>query len=207
MATPIPTPIYHFTHAENLDQVLQRGALICKNETERSRIQYRSAAFESVQAQRHEYAVPVSARGSIHDYVPFYFNSKSPMLYTIKCGNLPNIQMQHLVFFRSTAQAVADAGKDFAFTDGHGIMSLSDYYDDLSELDQVPWQVVNAQYWKDHVDGKRLRQAEFLVHQQLEWSLVDNVGVYSEEMKNWVSSRLLAGRQNPPVTVRRGWFF
>lgn len=168
---PVPTPIYHFTHIDNLARLLGTGMFLCKNEMIAQNSQYRSSAFDSVQAQRENFKVPVSKGGTIHDYVPFYFNSRSPMLYTIHSGNVNNIRMQDLVFFKTSAQTVAGSGHDFAFTDGHGIMALSDYYDDLADLDQVPWNVINAHYWNDFQDGRRLRQSEFLVYKSFNWRL------------------------------------
>lgn len=204
---PIPTPIYHFTHIDNLVRLLGTGMILCKNEMTAQNSQYRSSAFETVQARRENFQVPVSKGGTIHDYVPFYFNSRSPMLYTINCGNVADIRMQDLVFFKTSAQTVVASGSDFAFTDGHGIMELSDYYDDLSDLEQVPWNVINAHYWNDFQDGRRLRQSEFLVHKSFNWSLVEAIGVYNQDMKERVEL-LTSNLQQPPVVeVRRNWYF
>ena len=204
---PIPTPIYHFTHVDNLARLLGTGMILCKNEMKAQSSPYRSSAFETVQAHRENFQVPVSRGGTIHDYVPFYFNSRSPMLYTINCGNVADIRMQDLVFFKTSAQSVVASGSDFAFTDGHGIMELSDYYDDLSDLEQVPWNVINARYWNDFQDGRRLRQSEFLVYKSFNWNLVESVGVYNQYMKERVE-QLTSGLQQPPVVeVRRNWYF
>jgi len=204
---PIPTPIYHFTHVENLVRLFGAGMLLCKNEMTAQNSQYRSSAFDSVQSHRESFQVPVSRGGTIHDYVPFYFNSLSPMLYTINCGNVENIRMQDLVFFKTSAQTVEASGIDFAFTDGHGIMDLSDYYDDLTDLDQVPWNVINARYWNDFQDGRRLRQSEFLVYKSFNWSLVELIGVYNQDMKEHVE-QLISNLQQPPVVeIRRNWYF
>jgi hypothetical protein len=129
------------------------------------------------------------------------------MLYTIGCGNVANIRVQDLVFFSASAQAVAGSGGDFAFTDGHGIMSLSDYYDDLADLEQVPWRVVNARYWNDFADGRRLRQSEFLVYKRFNWSLVEVVGVYNQEMKVRVEALISNLQQPPTVDIKRSWYF
>ena len=163
---PIPTPIFHFTHADNLVSLLCAGEILCKHEMSAMDTVYTNCAFDSVQVQRGNFNVPVSKGGTIHDYVPFYFNSRSPMLYTIKCGNVGNTRMQDLILFQSSAQKVAASGNYYAFTDGHGIMDLSDYYDDLADLNKLPWNVINANYWNDFQDGRRLRQSEFLVYKR-----------------------------------------
>lgn len=181
--------------------------MLSKNQLTKLQISYSSSAYDSVQAHRSAFSVPVAKKGTIHDYVPFYFNSRSPMLYTIKCGNLQGVRMQDLVFFKSSAQAVANSGSGFAFTDGHGIMALSDYYDDLKDLDQLPWNVINATYWTDFVDGSRLRQSEFLVYEKFDWGLVESIGVYDATMKVKVENLISSYAHKPKVDVQSSWYF
>jgi len=204
---PEPTEIYHFTHINNLSALINTGALLCKNEMTKNNAAYKSSAFDSVQEQRQIHPVPVSPNGTIHDYVPFYFNSLSPMLYTIKNGNIDGVEMQDLVFLKSTAQAVEGSGCKFVFTDGHGIMELSDYYNHLANLDRIPWNVVNARYWNDFTDGRRLRQSEFLVYNKFDWSLVQTIGVYNDRILNRVKSLVNKLSHQPNVEIKSNWFF
>ena len=91
---PLPTPIYHFTHISNLSSLISSGGIICKNGVDSSSITYQSSAYESVQGHRESFEVPVDPGGVIHDYVPFYFNSLSPMLYAVHRGNIPGVDMR-----------------------------------------------------------------------------------------------------------------
>lgn len=204
---PIPTPIYHFTHFSNLQSLVRNGGLICKNGVDENGIGYTSSAYASVQGHREQFSVPIDPHGVIHDYVPFYFNSRSPMLYAIKTGNIPGVEMREVVFFQTTAQRVDHAGKPFVFTDGHGIMALTDYYNDLEDMNQVPWEVVNAQYWNSYPDGKRLRQSEFLVLKSVGWELIETIGVYNQEMKVRVEQEISRLAHKPTVEVKLGWYF
>ena len=204
---PVPTKIYHFTHIDNLSVLISTGAILCKNEMLKNNTSYKSSAFESVQEQRKIHPVPVSPNGTIHDYVPFYFNSLSPMLYTIKNGNIDGVEMQDLVFFKSTVQAAEASGCKFVFTDGHGIMVLSDYYNNLASLDKIPWNVVNAKYWTDFLDGRRLRQSEFLIYNKFDWNLVQTIGVYNSKMLNRVNALVRGLSYQPSVKTKRNWFF
>jgi hypothetical protein len=204
---PVPTDIYHFTHINNLSSLVVTGMILSKNEMQKEGNTYKSSAYDTVQLQRQIHPVPVSPNGTIHDYVPFYFNSLSPMLYAIKTGNIDGVEMKDLIFFKSTAQAVEDSGARFTFTDGHGIMALSDYYNDLASLDKVPWDVINARYWNDFPDGKRLRQAEFLVHNSFNWNLVQLIGVYSSAMLTTVASVIDTLEYKPSIKIKQSWFF
>lgn len=200
----VPTVIYHFTHIDNLSVLINTGAILCKNEMSKNNTAYKSSAFDSVQEQRKVHPVPVSPNGT---YVPFYFCSLSPMLYTIKNGNIDGVEMQDLIFFKSTVQAVETSDCKFVFTDGHGIMALSEYYNDIENLDQIPWDVVNARYWNDYPDGKRLRQSEFLVYNKFDWSLVQTIGVYNGSMLNRVKSMVGELQYQPNVEIKLNCFF
>ena len=204
---PVPTDIFHFTHINNLSNLIATGAILSKSEMQKQGNTYKSSAYDTVQSQRQVHPVPLSPNGTIHDYVPFYFNSLSPMLYAIKTGNIDGVEMKDLVFFKSTVQAVESSGVKFTFTDGHGIMALSDYYNNLASLDKVPWDVINARYWNNFPDGKRLRQAEFLVHEKFDWSLVQLIGVYSGAMLTTVASVIDALEHKPSVQIKQNWFF
>src|SRR5262245_52338288 len=133
-----PTPIYHITHVDNLPTILKSGGLQCNATLKGAATAYASIAHDNIQDRRQHTAVPCGPGGVLHDYVPFYFGPRSPMLFTISRGNVPTCPGQgpvvHLV---STAQAVQARGLGFAFTNGHGIMALTDFYDNLQDLDEV----------------------------------------------------------------------
>lgn len=204
---PLPTSIYHFTHISNLSSLISSGGIICKNGVDSSSITYKSSAYETVQEHREAFRVPIAPGGVIHDYVPFYFNSLSPMLFAIHRNNIPDVDMRDVVFFQTTAQTVDRAGTLFVFTDGHGIMELTDYYNDLGELSEVPWNVVNARYWNNFPDGSRLRQSEFLVQSKLDWDLIQTIGVYNQAMKTHVETLIQHLSHKPSVEVKLGWYF
>ena len=60
--------------------------------------------------------------------------------------------------------SIAAAKAGFVFTDGHAIMQLSKFYDDLGYLTEIDWDIMEEKYWRDTIedpDRKRRRQAEF----------------------------------------------
>ncbi|NOQ36518.1 MAG: DUF4433 domain-containing protein [Methylococcaceae bacterium] len=199
--------IYHFTHLDNFSKLIKTGSILCKNQMIAENQRYQSAAYEDIQNQRKAHPVPVLPYGTLHDYVPFYFCSRSPMLYSIKQGNLINIQMDKLVFLKSSVQTVIAVNKAFVFTDGHAIMDFSDYYNNVADLKNVSWEVVNAHYWNDFDDGRRLRQAEFLVHQFVEWQLIETIGVYSQQIKDEIMQKIQGLSHKPDVQIKSSWFF
>jgi ssDNA thymidine ADP-ribosyltransferase, DarT len=164
------THIYHITHLRNLQSIIDAGGLMAKNRLDRQQINYADIAHQSIQDRRSTVQVPCGAKGVLHDYVPFYFAPRSPMLYTIKMGNVAGYQegQNPVIYFVCEAETISSMGIEFAFTDGHAIMSYSSFYNDLNALDDaIDWNVMKTNYWADTEedgDRKRRRQAEFLVH-------------------------------------------
>lgn len=134
------------------------------------------------------------------------------MLYTIGKGNVDGYpaSQDSIIYITSSAQAVAQAGLRFVFTDGHAIMSFTRTYDDLSQLNRVDWDLMNARLWYDtssDSDRKRRRQAEFLVREQFPWYLVDMIVVKTERMKKTVEALLANYALATPVVVERSWYY
>lgn len=71
--------VYHMTHLENLESILQNG-LLSTNEKTRLGIKHRNIANQSIQNRRTAMSVPCGPQGTIHDYIPFYFSPREPML-------------------------------------------------------------------------------------------------------------------------------
>ena len=98
------------------------------------------------------------------------------------------------------------SGSGFVFSDGHGLAYFTNWYDDLTALDAVDWNLVGARYWADQPDDndrQRRKQAEFLVRNSLDWSLIQEIVVYDDQTKAMVDALLLEypERSRPPVSV------
>jgi len=210
---PLPTLIYHITHIDNLPAILSSGELRAKTRLDTSGGPNTSIAYTSVQDRRAQTPVPCGRGGTLHDYVPFYFAPRSPMLYTIHRGNVSTCPRQGpVVYLVSTAQVVRDARLPYAFTDGHGIMALTSYFDDLVYLDAVDWAIMRDRYWSDTLtdnDRRRRRQAEFLVQNFMPWGLITQIGVISPTMKNNVEDMLrrFGPTHKPAVAIHYDWYY
>lgn len=205
----MPTLIYHITHIDNLSSILNSGGLISYNKLKQQKIIYTDIAHQTIQDRRAVIAVPCSARGFLHDYVPFYFAPRSPMLYAnyYQKGKSYQNEVLHLV---SEAEKIQASNLEFAFTDGHAIMAFSEFYDDLKDLSRIDWQIMNATYWNDtdrDGDRKRRRQAEFLVHQFCPWTLVKEIGVINDDIKTKVERILHNQIHQPSVKIYSQWYY
>ncbi len=205
------TPLYHITHAKNLYSIIQNGGLLAWSYLNQQEVDYENIAYQHIQDRRADTQVPLSPGGNLHDYIPFYFAPRSPMLYTINRGNIVGIEDQrpilHLVV---QTQSISDAEIPFVFTDGHAVMVFSEYFNRLDKLDKIDWEVMQARYWNDtdeDNDRKRRRQAEFLVHQFCPWELITEIGVYGEQMQDWVLHQVENQPHQPIVNIERRWYY
>jgi hypothetical protein len=166
---PTPTPVLRFLHVDNLPLVLTRGGMHSPNHCPADGLTYITIHNADVQALRRVKTVPTGPQGTIHDYVPFYFGPLSPMMLNLHTNRVPGYAegQEPLVYLVSTAQAVAASGGGFVFTDGHGVKAFTKWFDDLSHLGEVDWNVVGQRYWTDLADDNdrmRRKQAEFLAY-------------------------------------------
>ncbi|BDG20637.1 type II toxin-antitoxin system toxin DNA ADP-ribosyl transferase DarT [Thermus thermophilus] len=201
---PVPTRIYHITHLENLEGILQKGGLLPQSQRPPTR---QNVAYGHIQARRAEVVVPVGPRGKLHDYVPFYFCPRSPMLYAIHTGWTEYQGGQrpilHLV---STAQRVAEERLPFVFTDRHAAVRYVRFFHKLEHLKALDWEAIHSFDWRNTRERK---QAEFLVKGLFPWRLIEEIGVIDEGIKAKVESVLarFPGLPHPPVQVRRSWYY
>ncbi len=212
MTPPVPTRIFHITALENLQQILAAGELRAKRALEQEDTGYTNIAHVTIQGRRNHTPVPCGPGGVLHDYVPFYFGPRSPMLYTLSKGNVEGFTggQQSIVHIVSSVQRVEAAELGFVFTDGHGIMELTDFYDDLIGLSEIDWPLMRAHYWADtdeDPDRKRRRQAEFLVHERFPVELIIGIGVVNEHIKEAAETLIRRSGLNIPVAVKAGWYY
>ena len=167
--------IYHITHIDNLESILSEGGLLAYNimllETQTN---YTNIAYQNIQDRRATTDVPCGGGGVLHDYVPFYFAPRSPMLYTISRGNVENYTQGQaaVIHLVSSIENIEAEDLCFVFTDGHAVMTFTNFFDDLNYLRAIDWDVMESRYWNDtneDNDRKRRRQAEFLVRYFFPW--------------------------------------
>ncbi len=161
--------------------------------------------------------------GVIHDYVPFYFAPRSPMLGTIDRGNVANCPYRQpdIVHLVTTVEAIVDAGLPYVFYDYNATLSISTCYSNLKDLDKIDWPLFfesplldgYCKYWNSRMDNPKYtlrmetRQAEFLVHDNVPLKLVERVGVYDQAKATDVRKILATAKINIPVEVKPNWYY
>ena len=207
------TFIYHITHIDNLLLILNSGGLIAKNRLKQQQINHLDIAYEGIQDRRARTPVPCVSGGVLHDYVPFYFAPRSPMLYAIRNGRVAGYSQgqKPVIHLVAEAEAIEAENIAFAFTDGHAVMAYSEFYKDLQALESViDWDIMKDNYWADTPedgDRKRRRQAEFLVYQFCPWRLITKIGVIDRIIKFQVEQILKNINYKPTIEVYPNWYY
>ena len=86
MSRPIPTPIYRIVHLDNLAVCLADGGLWAPGHAPGKPDRWKPIYNVELQAKRAARPVVCGPGGSLHDYVPFYFGPRSPMLFQLHTG-------------------------------------------------------------------------------------------------------------------------
>lgn len=220
---PIPTRVFHMTSATNLSSIFQSGQLLATNFLARDGIQPTSIAYANIQATRATLRVPCGSGGVIHDYVPFHFAPRSPMLFTIHRGNVPSYQggQSGIVYFEGYAQALAGFNLPYVFYDMHPVVALAQAFDNLADLGNVAWDLLTerphldgfCRYWQNdirsarHVRRLELRQAEFLVHHRVPLTCLGRIGVCDAQMQSQVAELAQLHGVALRVDVCPGWYY
>jgi hypothetical protein len=212
MAVPESIYLYHLTSVDNLPSIVEEGGLKSKNRLAREQDSYRNIAYNHIQERRAKRVVPCAAGGCLHDYVPFYFGPRAPMLYVINEGRVEGYDggQEPLVHLVTKVQLIKDEGLDFAFSDRHAVLKYANFYDEVTALDQVDYDLMRERYWHDtdqHPQRKERRQAEFLVHGFVPFGLIGAIGVINESIKEKTERYLEQTREAPPVIVKQNWYY
>lgn len=204
--------ILHMTHFKNLKNILQSKGLICVSKLFNKEENYINIAHNSIQDRRAAYLVPIKPYGTLHNYVPFYFAPRSPMLYSISKGNVDGYTdgQKPIIYLVSQPAIIKENSLPFCFTDGHGIMAFTDYFNDLKDLNKVDWDIMKATYWMDTEqdnDRRRRRMAEFLVYNFVPFECFIGIGVYNDDYKEKVESLLKEFSLEIPVKLKSNWYY
>lgn len=167
----------------------------------------------SIKSRRTRITVSCGPGGKVCDYVPFYYAPRSPMLYSIQCGNVPGVNpdQRRLIYVVSSTDAAYGAGLRCVFTDGNAATAFTKFRDDPALLDElVDWPLMGARLWyntTEDPDRRRRRMAEFLVHEALPLALVTEIGVYGRHAQEYVAAVLDHAGIELLVAIRGGWYF
>ena len=205
--------IYHICPLANLASILQCGEFCSTNGLGQRGIVPVSIAYGHLQQRRHGLGVPCAPGGTLHDYVPWSFAARSPMLCAIAKNKVESsVSQDQILHIVSDVGRVQAAKLDFVFTDGHPLTSaFTRYSNDLSQLPTfLDWPVLLNRWWNntpDDLDRSRRRQAELLIHRAAPWEIVRGIAVQTQEMQHRVEQLVHNYGHKPKIQVVPEWYY
>lgn len=194
--------LYYFSHLKNFESILKNG-ILSKNEILRINIGHKSFAEESVQNRRDPKIINLTGEisANLHDLVPLYLTSKTPTLSARR-------EMQNDIFFAVIqSRLLFDDDIEYAFTDGNAASMDTKFYYSLNKLSEIPWSVIKAPYWNDFADGKRKRNAEFLIYPKISVERIDKILINNEQSKKYIDEVINRLKMNIKTECQPAYFF
>lgn len=176
--------VYHFSHIDNLPGLLRHGFLA--NNHSQFPKRHRSIAAESIQERRAKMPVPCGPGGCVHDYVPLYFGSLSPMLLGVV--NTKNVDQYDILYFEFPITIVDRA--DAVFTSASANTEIPpEFYNDPADLAKLDWAAIDSRKWGNiDEDFRHRRMAELLIHSQLPVTAAARCVVWNDDAKKRVKA-------------------
>lgn len=203
------TYIYRITHVENLPWIAANG-LHCRNSNKQDP-SFRTIGIQNLIDKRGEWAVPIAPGGTLGDYIPFYFTSRSPMLYNLKTGrNVNKLPMTEIAIIVTSIERLWSARVPFLFTDRHAKLATARFSSDMNDLEWIDWDIISRSDFRYDVDdpGKIERyQAEALVYRYCDFSHIEAIIVSDPGVQVDFESRIASVAGPIKVVVSRRHFF
>ncbi len=179
--------IFRIVHIANISWILENDGLFCRNSTKQDPNYVNIGSPELIE-KRSSRIIPLPPKGTLADYVPFYFTPFSVMAYKIKTGHGGIVQRDNkdIVFFVSSVHRIHDLGIPFVFTNQHAYPVDTDFYNELRDLDKIDWPLLRTRNFKtsDPDPGRQSRyQAEALIHRQVPLAALEGIGCYTDEVR------------------------
>ncbi len=215
--SPVPArpKLYHITHVDNLGAIVAGGSLVSDAAMIARGGPVQPIGMSAIKRRRIEdLEVPTQPGTKVGEYVPFYFCPRSVMLYVIHCANHAELTyrggQEPVVHLEADLHEVirwaATAGRRWAFSLSNAGAYYTEFRSRLEELDQLDWDAIAATDFR-RTEIKERKQAEFLVHQDFPFELVERIGVHSVAIGRRAVEALAGSRHRPVTEVRREWYY
>lgn len=190
-------------HIENVDYILNHG--LYTRDSPLFDPNYINIGDSNLIIQRHDYPVPIAGYGNLGDFIPFYFAGHTPMLLNIKTGyrGITKRSQTDIVFLKIKVDDIVQNCQSWLFTDGHAKDRMSEFFTDLRHLDDLDWDVIQDQYWRNTEndwDRQRRKQAEFMVRNHVPVACIESIIVRNSACEQ-IINRAITNFKSPISVV------
>lgn len=213
MRVPPQPRVYHLTHLANLPSIVQDGCLWSDARMRKARGSHTVIGMDKIKRRRSRNELSSHAGLHVGDCVPWFFCVQPPMLHAIHRGANADLAYDGgqvpIVYLAARQHRVLDWAdahqRRWAFTTSNAGAEQFDDFAERTQLDRLNWLAFKEASWIPS-ELKDDRQAELLIEQSVPWQLVEEIGVYSETLREQACDILSGIGGQPLVKVRRNWF-
>lgn len=202
--------IWRIIHVDNFPWVIENGLHAGLGSA-------RSATWvnignEELISRRDHRDVPISPKGVLNDYVPFYFTPFSPMMYNIHTGRggVKKLRNEEVIILVSSLHKIEQMGIQYVFTDRHAYPVTCNFYNDLIDLDKIDWPLLQQRnFTRNQDDPAQIEryQAEALVYKKVPVDALFGVICYTEKCKINLEGILREHNANMAIHHMPSWYF
>jgi len=197
----------HMLHHTNLENVLTNGLLSHKLAHERGLIQ-QDISMNEVQVRRAQRKISIDGTEyELHEFVPFYFNSRNPMLYRRR-------NIQHELVVLCVDPEIINRELTI-FTDGNAANNPTKFFRGTAKLNNVPFELTTSGSWNNDnevIKKENVRKmcAEVLAYTSVEIGAIHKIACPNENMRQYVDNlkrRIGRSVSHISVELQTGYFF
>ncbi len=205
--------IFRILHIDNLEYILRTGKLTTYKHADAD-TNYKNIGEGELINLRAEHKITTFGSkkqySPSNDFLPFYFASRSVMLYRIKTGyNVKQIHQTNIIYMVYRLKDIID-DIDYLFTDGHGYAKFTRWFDNIEYLNEVDWKMIYQVKWnntEDDSDRERRKQAEFWVKNELSLEKIAGIAVFDEAALEKVTVLCNTYQPNIPIRVVKDYYY
>lgn len=207
---PTKALIWRIVHRDNLPWIFDNG-LHCASSSVQAP-SYVAIGNQDLINRRKYRDVPIAPNGTLADYVPFYFTPFSPMMYNIYTGRgeVPKRRNEDICILVSSLHHVQSAALQFIFTDRHAYTYLARYFNNIAQLNEIDWPLLQARNFKRNPDDPEQierYQAEALVYGYLPIGALLGIVCYTKDVKSMLDAEVQNRGLTLDIQVIPGWYF
>ncbi len=135
--------------------------------------------------------------GTVHEYVPFYFSPRVPML--LKILNSKNIDQRYIIYLAVKTDVIER--EDVVFTSASANTNIPPtFYCEPKELANLRWSLIDSNDWSFSDGDRHAKMAEVLIHEKVEFSEIDFIVVWKN--KTWTKVNNILGETIHKIEIK-----
>jgi ssDNA thymidine ADP-ribosyltransferase, DarT len=208
--TPEKASVFRITHVNNIPWILDHD-LHCRN-AQLYDPNYIEIGNPDLIQKRTSRTISIEPKGTLSDYIPFYFTPYSPMMLNIKTGyrGITKRSNDEIVIFITSLHKLKAEGTPFIFCDRHAYLDAAQFSNDLAHLDRICWQDLQNRDFKTDLarpDKMERYMAEALIYQHLPLDSLLGIVCNSVLVENKLKGLISARNLKVQTATRPNWYF